>query len=197
MNIILGSASPRRKMILGDIFGDIETLSPSVDESIKGDESPERYTERITLLKMDQILKNVNIENRALLITSDTIVSIDGLILGKPGTTDEAYSMLRTLSGREHYVITGLSIAEVNNGAVSRFYDCEKTSVKFKDIDDDVIMEYTRIVDCSDKAGSYAIQERGDLIVETVKGSITNVIGFPLRLFFRMLSASGLAEVLM
>ncbi len=197
MRIILGSASPRRRMILGEIFGDIETIAPSVDESRSGNESPEIYAERITNLKMDQVLKDAAELNDAMVLTSDTIVTIDGLILGKPESVDDAVFMLRTLSGREHSVITGLSLAVVRNGAASRFYDCEITIVRFKDIGDDVINKYIGSVNCLDKAGSYAIQERGELIIDSVQGSVTNVIGLPLRLFYRLLCGTGVARDLL
>ena len=117
--------------------------------------------------------------------------AIDGKILGKPESEDEAVSMLRMLSGKEHFVLTGLCIVLKNGNEYRRFYGCEKTSVKFKMLSDEIIKKYLDMVNYSDKAGSYAIQEHGDLFVESISGSMTNVIGFPLRLFFRMIISTG------
>ncbi|HNX23526.1 MAG TPA: Maf family protein [Spirochaetota bacterium] len=195
MNIILGSGSPRRKSILEEIFGEVQIIFPSVDESLIKDESADVYAERISNLKMDAVVDGSG-GRECCVITSDTIVAIDGKILGKPESRDEAVSMLRLLSGKEHYVLTGICITVLNGKETLRFYDCEKTSVRFKLLSDEVIRKYLDMVNYSDKAGSYAIQEHGDILVESVQGSMTNVIGFPLRLFFRMINNSGAAGIL-
>lgn len=194
MGIILGSGSPRRRIILEEIFGDVKVISPSVDESLLKDEPAHGYTERITNLKMDAVLSGLNLSERGCIITSDTIVSIDDKILGKPASEDEAVSMLRMLSNKEHSVITGVSLVFKNGNEQERFYGCETTSVRFKMLSDDTIRNYLGKVNYSDKAGSYAIQEYGEMLVDSVTGSMTNVIGFPLRLFFRMINNSGMAE---
>jgi septum formation protein len=191
VNIILGSASPRRKSILEGIFGDLQIISPSVDESILENEIPEDYTMRITNLKMDAVLSLSYAGEGSCVVTSDTIVSIDGKILGKPESESEASSMLKMLSGREHYVLTGLSVVFNVSGELKRVYDCEKTFVKFKILDSDTIRNYLNTVNYRDKAGSYAIQEHGEMIVDSVNGSVTNVIGLPLRLFFKIINGIG------
>ena len=191
MNIILGSGSPRRKNILEEIFGDLKIISPSIDESLLIDETADEYTARITNLKMDAVLSGLNLKDGDCVITSDTIVSIDERILGKPDSENDAFSMLKSLSGREHFVISGLCIVIQNENEIRRFYDCEKTSVKFKLLDDKTIKNYLSMVNYRDKAGSYAVQEHGELLVRSVSGSMTNVIGFPLRLFFQMIGNSG------
>ena len=135
-------------------------------------------------------------------ITSDTIVYIeandenDEKILGKPGSRDEAFSMLKLLSGREHLVITGICIILKNNIEIKRLYDYEKTSVKFKELSDKSIDFYLSCADYEDKAGSYAIQEYGEQIIDKVNGSVTNVIGFPLTLFFKMVNQIGGQDIL-
>lgn len=197
MDLILGSGSPRRRIILEEIFGDVKVISPSVDESLLKDEPAHVYTERITNLKMDTVLSGLDFSGTGCIITSDTIVSIDDKILGKPASEDEALSMLRMLSNREHSVITGISLVLKNWNYQERFYGCEVTSVKFKMLSDDTIMDYLGMVNYSDKAGSYAIQEHGDMLVDSVTGSMTNVIGFPLRLFFRMIKNSVMAEAVL
>jgi len=194
VNIILGSGSPRRKIILEEIFETVQIISPSVDESMLGDEPAFEYTQRITNLKMDAVVSGLNTSDGFCIITSDTIVSIEDKILGKPASENEAFSMLSLLSDKEHSVITGLCLVLKNGNDYKRFYGCEITSVKFKMLSDDVIRKYLGMVNYSDKAGSYAIQEHGEILVDSISGSMTNVIGFPLRLFFRMINSSGMAD---
>jgi len=188
MNLILGSGSPRRKSILEGVFGSVYVISPSVDESLINDESALDYVERISNLKMDAVISGLNSSEEYCIITSDTIVSIDDKILGKPDSEGDALSMLRMLSGKEHFVITGVCLVLKNSKEIRRQYNFEKTSVRFKKLNDETIGEYLNTVNYMDKAGSYAIQDHGELIVDSVSGSMTNVIGFPLRLFFRMIS---------
>ena len=191
MEIVLGSGSPRRKSILEGIFGKVHVVSPSVDESLLENEKAEDYAVRITNLKMDAVLPGLSISDDCCVITSDTVVIIDGKILGKPVSEPEAYSMLRLLSGREHFVLTGLCVVFKNENKIRRLYGSEKTSVKFKILDDEIIKKYLNIVEYRDKAGSYAVQDHGDMIVDSISGSVTNVIGFPLRLFYRMIINNG------
>ena len=196
MNIILGSGSLRRKSILEGIFDKLQIIVPSADEVKFKDEMPYDYVERITNAKMDSILKLIKIPDDFFAITSDTIVSIDDKILGKPASRDEAFSMLKLLSAREHTVITGVCIILKNNVEIKRLYDYEKTSVKFKKLNDKSIDFYLSCADYKDKAGSYAIQEYGEQLIEQVQGSVTNVIGFPLTLFFKMVNSIGAQEIL-
>ncbi len=188
MRVILGSGSPRRKYILEEIFGKVEIIIPVADERFRQNENASDYARRITGLKMDNVCEGMNFSEQFIVITSDTVVTIDDKILGKPLSRDHAFSMLKTLSGKEHFVITGVSVLFSNGDRIRRIYDAEKTSVFFKRLDDNLIRRYLGLVDCSDKAGSYAVQEYGDLIIQSVDGSLTNVIGFPLRLFFRIMN---------
>lgn len=190
MKIILGSASPRRKSILENIFGEVSVISPSVDEKQFENENAVDYTERITNLKMDAVLAGLELQQNSCVITSDTVVAIDGKILGKPSSEEDAFSMLRTLSGREHSVLSGLCVVLKEQNGTRRSYGFEKTSVKFKILDDQTIKKYLNMIEYRDKAGSYAVQEHGDMVVDSVTGSMTNVIGFPLRLFFKMVSGN-------
>jgi septum formation protein len=196
VNIILGSSSLRRKSILEDIFDRLQIISPYTDEIKFEDELPYNYVERITNSKMSSVLESIKTLDNFFAITSDTIVSIDEKILGKPVSRDEAFSMLKLLSGREHTVITGICIFFKNSVEIKRLYDYEKTSVKFKELSDKSIDFYLSCADYKDKAGSYAIQEYGEQIIEKVHGSVTNVIGFPLTLFFRMIVSIGVQDVL-
>lgn len=190
MKLILGSGSPRRKEILESVFGNIDILPPHIDESILPGEKPVDYTMRIVNAKMDSVLNNGS--GDSIYITSDTIVTIDNRILGKPESRDDAYSMLRLLSGREHSVITGLCISQVQNGYPWRKSAYEVSSVIFRKLEDDGINKYLDLINYSDKAGSYAVQEYGEMIVDSINGSVTNVIGLPLSLLFRMMGDAGL-----
>ena len=190
MKIILGSGSPRRREIMESVFGRVEIVPPDVDESVLPGEKPVDYTIRIVNDKMDSVLKKA--PEDSLLLTSDTIVTIDGRILGKPGSRDEAFSMLRLLAGREHSFITGLGHAFRRGGIVKREADYHISSVRFKALTDEIINRYLGLINYSDKAGSYAVQEYGDLVVDSIKGSVTNVIGLPLRLLFEMMAVSGI-----
>lgn len=193
MRFILGSGSPRRKMILEDLLGDVDIIVPDVDESGRPGESPESYVFRVLDEKMSFITAVAGSLSDAVIITSDTIVTIDSVILGKPSSRDEAAGMLRLLSGREHRVLTGIAMSVIEPGLTTSYAEIESTRVKFKLLDDCDIDRYLDMIHYSDKAGSYAIQEKGELVVESVSGSMTNVIGFPLRLFFSMLSVAGIA----
>ena len=196
MNIILGSGSLRRKSILGEIFDRLQIIIPSTDETKFKDEMPLSYVERITNCKMDSVLESIKKSENFFVITSDTIVSIDGKILGKPASKDEAFYMLKLLSGRKHTVITGVCIILKNRVEIKRLYDYEETSVKFKKLNNKSIDFYLSCADYKDKAGSYAIQEHGGQIIDQVHGSITNVIGFPLTLFFKMLNRINAHDII-
>jgi septum formation protein len=187
VRLILGSGSPRRRTILEEIFGSVEVIIPCIDETVLFPETALDYAGRITNLKMDEVLSQLNIQGQYCVITSDTIVLIEDRILGKPSSEEEACTMIGMLSGKEHFVITGLSVFFNNGLQIKRVYDYETTSVRFKKLDNDTIKKYLTLVNCLDKAGSYAVQEHGDILVSSINGSITNVIGFPLRLFFRMI----------
>lgn len=196
MRIILGSGSPRRREILESLGLSLTVITPDVDESRHVDEPPESYVLRILSEKNFFIAEKTHYYGSRLLITADTIVTIDGLILGKPVSRDDALSMLARLSGRTHCVITGLSLTVVNNGAPEIHTALEHTMVTFRRLDDRGIGRYLDATEYMDKAGAYAIQQNGDMIVQTVAGSMTNVIGFPLRLFYAMLVESGLEHIL-
>lgn len=197
MEIILGSGSPRRSRLLESLGLGFTVSAPDVDESRHNDEPPESYIFRVLNEKTGFVLQQTGYSGDRLVIAADTIVTIDGIILGKPVSRDDAASMLSRLSGRAHRVITGLSLAVVKDGAVDVHTSLEHTTVTFRRLDDETLNRYLDITAYMDKAGSYAIQENGDIIIEAVAGSITNVIGFPLRLFFSMLVKAGIGHLLL
>lgn len=196
MDFVLGSASPRRRDILQEFFDPLQIIHPSIDESVYTGETPESFVSRITREKMKSVISQIDFSGNFTAVTSDTIVTIDNLILGKPESLSSAADMLRLLSGRSHRVVTGLSVYTGNAEEGKELNGLESTSVLFRKLDNDAIGKYLDLVNYSDKAGSYAIQEYGDMLVESIEGSITNVIGFPLRLFFTLLQEGNLTSIL-
>lgn len=169
MQIILGSASPRRKEILENA-GVCFTVCPAdVDESTDIRDPSEMVRE------LSRRKTNALDAGEAIVITADTVVAIDGEILGKPKNEEDARRMLRLLSGRVHQVFTGVSVKYKDT--VETF--CEKTDVYFKEIDDAAIDAYVRSGEPMDKAGAYAIQGRGAVFIEKIDGDYLNVVGLP------------------
>lgn len=197
MKFILGSGSPRRRMLLGELLPVFDVIVPRIDENRRGNEKPESYLTRILGDKMDFIVSNTHIPTRSVILVSDTIVTIDGIVLGKPFDRNEAFNMLARLSGRRHSVITGLKLRVADGKATLSYEGAEYTDVFFRELDYKAINLYLDITDYTDKAGAYAVQQNGDMIIEKVTGSITNVIGFPLRLFYKMLNEAGLMEIVL
>jgi septum formation protein len=172
----------------------METLSPDVDESPWQDEDPFDYTIRMAREKSLSLINRLPGEGDLLLVTSDTTVTADNLILGKPADIDQAREYLAFLSGREHSVVTGLTLAWRTDCTWNVSTGLEETRVRFQELDARTVETYLSRVQWADKAGGYAIQEEGDLIIDSIEGSLTNVIGFPLRRFYAMIVELGLAE---
>ena len=178
--IILASGSPRRRELLKDLGLDFEIYKPDVDETKLENESGENLCLRLSKLKA---LCGAKKYPDSVIIAADTIVEIDGKILGKPHDRDEAFKMLKTLQGREHKVITGVSVAK-NEKIISQ---TEHTFVKFSDLTDSEIREYISTGECDDKAGAYAIQGIGAALIEKINGDYFNVVGLPLCLLRKIL----------
>ncbi|MBQ3403531.1 MAG: septum formation inhibitor Maf [Synergistaceae bacterium] len=182
--IVLASGSPRRKALLESIGLKFEVFRPDVDEGYIPGESPEGYCTRLARTKA---LAGSRAYPDAVVIAADTIVVIDGQILGKPSGRDDAVRMLKMLEGREHEVITGLAVSYGGNVHVH----AEHTAVKFRPLTDGEIRAYVSTGECDDKAGAYAVQGMGSLIVERVRGDYFNVVGLPLCALGGMLEVVG------
>lgn len=194
MRVILASSSPRRREIIARLFGEIEIMSPDVDESALPSEEPVRHAERVSALKAASSMREMmHSGGDELIIASDTIVTLDGRIIGKPADYQDAVRTITSLSGRTHSVITAITLVHRADSAVT-VTSSEETGVTFKPMDESAIHAYLSLIEYSDKAGSYAAQEHGDRIIESISGSFTNVIGFPLRRFFIMLNGLGIIE---
>jgi septum formation protein len=173
--LILASASPRRKALLELVGLEFDVVPGDVDESFRGKETPRNHVRR---LSREKALGVAALHPDAWVIGADTIVLINGEVLGKPRTKDEARSMLRKLSGRTHRVLSGFTVLRKNGGAV--FTDVVESRVVFKTLSADEIEWYVETDEPYDKAGGYAAQGMGVSLIREIRGSYTNVVGLPL-----------------
>ncbi len=193
METILASTSPRRRMILSALIPRMSIVPPDADESVREDESPLEYCTRAAREKAASIIR-AGRGGDSLIIAADTIVTIDGMILGKPDDREHAFRTLSLLNGRTHRVVTALCLSPPGGAPLAE--GIESTDVTFRMLSGEGIDRYLDAIEYHDKAGSYAFQDQGSLIIDRYSGSTTNIIGFPLRLFFSMVSALGVAEEL-
>lgn len=175
MNIILASGSPRRKEILENTNLKFSVITSDIDERIFENEEPIQLVLRLAFEKCMSVAQN-NLSD--LVIGADTIVVLDNEILGKPKNEEEAFNTLSKLSNREHQVITGMSIVNLENE--KKIVDYAISNVKFKKLTDQDIKDYISTKECLDKAGSYGIQGYGALLVEEIKGDYFNIVGLPI-----------------
>lgn len=176
--IILASASPRRSELLKKHGVDFTVLVSSADEINVG-ESPKTIAEQNAYLKAKAVYDSLENKENIIVIGADTVVALGDTIYGKPKDKADAVNMLKTLSGKEHSVITGVAIIKNENGEVEVLKPSEETFVKFKALTDEEIEDYTNTNEPYDKAGSYALQGEAKKFVEYVKGDSENVIGLP------------------
>lgn len=185
MRIILASNSPRRREILSQIGIQYEVI-PSKFEENALNMSPENMVMYFAEEKAMDVAKKVKEE--AFVIGADTIVYQNG-IMGKPKDNEDAARMLKNLSGVFHGVITGISV--VHTPSLNKITDYERTLVKFKNISDDEIQAYIKSGEPMDKAGAYAIQGIGSLLVEKIEGCYFNVVGLPVYRLSKILEGFG------
>lgn len=176
--IILASKSPRRKELLSFITTDFTVKSADVDETLPQGISPDKAVEYLSKIKAEPF-KNEN----DIVIGADTVVALDGKILGKPRDDADAFATLKMLSGREHSVFTGVSV--IKGEKIETF--SVQTKVKMFELTDEEIEEYIATDEPFDKAGSYGIQGKGSLLVEKIDGDYFNVVGLPISRLNRVL----------
>jgi len=175
-HLILGSSSPRRKELLNALGIRFMVIPSSVDEQLLSGETPEAHVQRLALAKARQVAGTVPGQ---WVLGADTIVVIDGQILGKPHHTKEAEEMLKMLSQRTHTVFTGYALVNQHHPEKERVrHVCSR--VHIRELSTDEIEAYVKTGEPMDKAGAYAIQGIGSAIVAHVTGSYTNVVGLPL-----------------
>lgn len=181
--IILGSSSPRRKELLGNLGLDFTIVKPDTEEKPKAGESPQEYVARNAAEKNAWICEQAKRSHPvgALVITADTIVVVDEKILEKPMSANEASEMLANLSGRVHVVLTAVCVTHVSSAKIEKSRDFTvSTEVTIKKLSLSEISGYIETGEPFDKAGGYAAQGLGSFMVREIQGSFSNVVGLPL-----------------
>ena len=178
--IVLASQSPRRRELLSKCKVPFLDVKPNSDEIINNDIP---LNEAIALLAEEKALSVFERYPQALIIGADTIVVDNKEILGKPKDEEDAFRMLKRLSGKRHLVITGVAL--ISEEERLRFYD--ETVVEFYELSDDMINEYIRSKEPMDKAGAYGIHGNGGLFVKRIEGDFYSVMGLPIARIYKLL----------
>lgn len=173
LNVVLASASPRRKELLSLIFNEYDIRPADCDEALPEGIKAQEAVEYLSLIKNKATVEIC--DKNSLVISADTVVAVDGEILGKPQDKEDARRMISLLSGREHQVFTGVTLSL--NGEFKTF--SEKTDVIFYKLTDKEIEDYISTDEPYDKAGAYGIQGKAGLLVKAVNGDYYNVVGLP------------------
>jgi len=178
-NMVLASQSPRRAQLLKLIGFNFQVCPSHIDEDWKHINDPVRHVLELSLAKAKEIANSLEF---GLVIGADTIVVLDGKILGKPANKKEAAEMLTLLSGKTHQVYTGFAIVEIPGGNISSDY--EVTNVHFRELNDWEIQGYINTKSPFDKAGAYGIQDQSAVFADRIDGCFYNVVGFPVTKFY-------------
>ena len=184
MDIILASGSPRRRELLEMLGLSFEVLPARGEELPHPELSPGELVAALSAAKAEEVAA---LRPQALVIAADTVVSVDGRVLGKPKSAGEAGDMLRSLSGRSHRVYTGVSI--IKDGRL--YSETECTEVRFRPLSEEEIKAYVATGEPMDKAGAYGIQGYASLFAEGIDGDFFNVMGLPLCRLGIMLNKLG------
>lgn len=183
MQLILASKSPRREELLRRAGFTFETRASRVDEIYQAGESAEEFTSRIARNKARAVAASS--QPADLVLGADTVVVVDGQILGKPAGPDDAARMLRQLAGRSHRVITAVCLVFAPDRIEA--LKTEVTLVTFAPLDEQAIRDYVQSGEPMDKAGAYAIQGLASKFVARIEGSYSNVVGLPIHLVYEIL----------
>ena len=179
-DIILASAYPRRSELMTLAGFRFDVICADIDEIVPEKALPQEVVMSLALQKAQAVAKD---HRKSAVVGSDTVVALDGKILGKPRSEKEAAEMLRSLSGRIHKVFTGVAI--VCGEKVTSFF--EETEVEFYPLTDQEILDYVATGEPMDKAGAYGIQGRGAVLVKRINGDYFNVMGLPISKVYREL----------
>jgi len=189
--LILASQSPRRKMLLQQIGVPFSVFPSDIKEPINMDMSPDRIVIDLSEKKSEQVCGKLErgSKNSHIVLAADTVVVLDGIVMGKPNNPEEAFGMLEALSGRWHEVVTGVTLIDVESA--KKMTHAEKTRVKIRRLSKQTIQQYINSGEPFDKAGAYGIQGLGALLVEKLQGCYYNVVGLPLYRVSVMLNDMG------
>jgi nucleoside triphosphate pyrophosphatase len=181
--IFLASKSPRRKKLLKQLNLNFKVISIYINEKIKTGEAPSQMVKRLSIEKLEKAKEKIS---DGIIITADTIVVIDGQIIGKPKNKKDAERILKILSGRTHSVYTGFSVYNCGNKKMLTNY--EKTFVTFRRLEQNEINSYIDSGTPMDKAGAYGIQDDfGAVFIKKINGDYYNVVGLPLSKLYNAL----------
>jgi septum formation protein len=186
--LILASGSPRRVALLAELGVPFQTVVSNAQETIDPRFDPKAQAVEIAERKARTVASQLN---AGIVLGADTIVVLDGALLGKPLDDADATSMLRRLSGREHRVVTGIAVVDARTGSLQ--ISAVTSIVEFRALTDSEIAQYVATGEPSGKAGAYAIQGLGAWLVSILEGCFSNVVGLPLCETARLLSAAGVA----
>ena len=184
MKWVLASGSPRRKQLLAELVGEFEIIPSQAEEDLIEYSSVKALVEQLATRKAHEVAFRPENEGK-IVIGSDTVVAFQGEALGKPADEADAFRMLKMLSGKKHAVYTGVCFMKVKNDRMRWRVKTAKTWVYFNELSDEWIRGYIASGSPMDKAGAYGIQDGG--LVKKIKGSYTNVVGFPLELVGKMI----------
>ena len=184
MHFILASGSPRRKEILEELGYQFEIKTGDFDESTVALDDPKEGVQKLALGKA-----LAAVQQPGLYLGSDTVVVLDGVVMGKPSDEQDAFRMLRSLSGRTHEVCTGVALVTVGEDGTVEHTETfgEATEVTFFELTDEEIDRYIRTGEPMDKAGAYGIQGLGRVLVEGIRGDYETVVGLPAARVYRAL----------
>jgi septum formation protein len=183
--IILASGSPRRQELLSRVRIPFKAFPPNIAEEVDHIPEVSERVRQIALKKIEAVVAGFKMESPRWVLGLDTLVELDGRVLGKAAGAEEAGAMLRKLSGRVHRVYTGIGLLPAREARVD--LRCVSTEVKFAPMSEQEVEAYVDTGEWSGAAGAYRIQERGGFFVEWVRGSYSNVVGLPLETFYGML----------
>ena len=187
MDIILASKSPRRRALLEQMgVRDFRIVTPDIDEHMDRDLPPAELVRQISLEKAQAMAAQA--DPNTVVIAADTVVALDGVVLGKPADKEEAFRMLSLLSGNRHQVYTGLTVLR----GEQVFSQWEETAVTFRSLTAEEIEAYIATGEPMDKAGAYGIQGYGALFIEGISGDYYNVMGLPVCRLGQILGQLGM-----
>lgn len=189
--LILASQSPRRRQILMDAGYNFQTDIPKVSEIIDENLNLEVAIQNLAQTKAEDCVRRIKSleKHKVLILAADTIVSVDGQVLGKPKSKNEAIQFLNLLSNKTHSVITAICVHDLDN--CQSVTAAETTQVHILKLSQEDVQDYIATGEPMDKAGAYAIQGIGKKFVKSFEGSWTNVVGLPLELFENLLIKNG------
>jgi len=185
--LLLASASPRRIRLLREAGFNPEVLPSQIVETQADFLTPAERA-LFNAIRKGMVIAVEHPDD--IVLSADTIVTLDGSVFGKPADLEEAFRMLKLLVGKTHEVITAVAVMHLNKKRTR--VGTERTAVKFRSLADSEIREYLEIAEPLDKAGAYAAQESPDRIIESVTGSFTNVVGLPMELTIPILAEFGI-----